>query len=120
MRQTRVETDLAIVQRVWTEYSQVPTPRRTPAELPHEVRSVDDAATCEIPLPEKPTSFGRRGLSIETKRKRRREDISPLIQLMLQLSDDQGEALWVSRRASVSSVEEMVDAVEETTHTDAG
>jgi hypothetical protein len=39
---------------------------------------------------------------------------------MLQLSDDQGEALWVSRRASVSSVEEMVDAVEETTHTDAG
>lgn len=90
------------------------------AQHPHEVRPVDDAAAGEVALPQEAAGRVGRGRGVDAKGKAGREHLAPVVELVLQLGDDGREASRVRGGARVLRVEELVHAVEEAAHADAG
>lgn len=90
------------------------------AQKPHEVRAVDDAAAGKVTLPEEATGGVGSGRGVDAKRKGRRQHVAPLVELVLQLGDNLGEPRRVRRRARVPRVQQLVHAVEQPAHADAG
>jgi hypothetical protein len=91
-----------------------------PAQNPHQIGAMDDAQTRQVSLAEKAARFRQRLLRIDGEAKCCREDVPPLVELVVELGDDGREARCVEGGARVSSVEELVDAVEKASHAYAG
>lgn len=91
-----------------------------PTQQPHQIRSINNTATGKISLSEEPRRRIGRGRRVDCEGERWREDFSPVFELVLKFRHNGGEARWIERRAGVFGIEELVDAVEEATHADAG
>lgn len=86
-------------------------PRRR--QHPHQVRPVDHTATGQVPLTQKPGLLVRGRLRVEGELERRGQELSPFLELVVELGDHVWEASVVEADARVLAVEEMVHAVQE-------
>lgn len=89
-------------------------------ERPGEVRAVDDALAGEVALAEECGGGVCERAEVDGELKWGREEVLPFVELVGEFGDDGGELVVVEGDAGVSGVEEVVDAVEEPAHGDAG
>lgn len=89
-------------------------------QRPGEVGPVDDALAGEVALAQECGGGAGQGTGVDSEVKRRGEEVLPLLELVGEFGDDGGELVVVEGDAGVARIEEVVDAVEEPPHGDAG
>lgn len=90
-------------------------------QQPRKIRSKDDALARPIPLPEEAAALGGiLGHVLGAEAERVRQDVAPLVELVVELGDDGREPRDVGRGARVARVEQLVHAVQQPPHRDAG
>lgn len=86
------------------------------AQLPHEVRPVDDTATGQVSLSEKAAGLRLARLRVDGEGEGRGQHIAPLIQLVVQLGHYVRELGCIQRSARATRIEELMDSVQEAAH----
>lgn len=142
VRRARIETDLRPRDNVLLADPAGVAVQTTGGQEPGEVGAVDDALAGQVALPQKPAALGELlgaaaaapsysapGVVIielaedilrYVEAKGVRQHVAPLLKLVVQLCHDGGEPRNVGGGARVPGVQEVVHAVQEPAHRDAG
>lgn len=92
----------------------------TSTQNPHQIWTVDDALTGQVPLPQKATCICPSRSCVDTKLKGDRQNITPFIKLMIQLGDNRRESRRVEGGSGAPSIEQLMDSIQKATHANTG